>query len=351
MTRGRVSLALTLAALAVGFAGLATAGGRAPDSTATPTPPPSATSTTPAPTTPTSSSAAPKAEGTPTAEAAAELPKCADCHTDLVAAFARNPHARYSGKGKKPDPEDMCSTCHGDGTKHIESGGDKAFISVPRGATGAQDCLACHETVKPFSTGGQDSFSKGTQDSYAHSVHANSAAVNCLTCHSIHSPVQKSTFLLAKPPGELCATCHTTQTASFQNKPYVHRLDRGGMTCLDCHSPHAKQGQAVKMTTQGELPCLNCHSEMRGPFVFDHVTGSGGNCLSCHQPHGSNNPNMLLWARVEQLCLSCHSQTGGPRTFGSQPPSFHDLTLPRYRNCTTCHVAVHGSNLSPQLLK
>ena len=90
---------------------------------------------------------------------------------------------------------------------------------------------------------------------------------------------------------------------------------------------------------------------MRGPFVFDHVTGSGGNCLSCHQPHGSNNPNMLLWARVEQLCLSCHSQTGGPKTFGSQPPSFHDLTQARYRNCTTCHVAVHGSNLSPQLLK
>ena len=123
------------------------------------------------------------------------------------------------------------------------------------------------------------------------------------------------------------------------------------MTCLDCHGPHARRGEPVKMTMQGELPCLNCHAELRGPFVFQHVSGSGGNCLSCHQPHGSNNPNMLLWARVDQLCLACHSQTGGPKTFGSQPPSFHNLTLPRYRNCTTCHVAVHGSNLSPQLLK
>jgi DmsE family decaheme c-type cytochrome len=205
--------------------------------------------------------------------------------------------------------------------------------------------------VKAFSTGGQDSFSKGTQDSFTHGVHANSQAVNCLTCHSIHKPAPKSTALIAKTPGELCATCHTTQTKSFENKPYAHRLDRGGMTCLDCHSPHARQGETVKMTTQGELPCMNCHSEMRGPFVFDHVTGSGGTCLSCHQPHGSNNPNMLLWARVDQLCLSCHSQTGGPPTFGSQPPSFHDLTQARYRNCTTCHVAVHGSNLDPQLLK
>ena len=55
MTRGRASLALTLAALATGFAGL-TAGSPAPDPTATPTPPPSAATPAPrprAPTTPT----------------------------------------------------------------------------------------------------------------------------------------------------------------------------------------------------------------------------------------------------------------------------------------------------------
>jgi DmsE family decaheme c-type cytochrome len=336
--RGRVSLAFALAALATG---LALAGSRAQDPAPAPTPTPAPTAAAPA-TTP----AAPAAE----AAAAAEPPKCADCHTDLVTAWAKNPHARYSGKGTKPDPEEMCATCHGDGAKHIEEGGDTSFIEVPRGAVGSGDCLACHDNPKAFATGGTDSFSKGTQDSFAHSVHANSEAVNCLTCHSMHSSAKKSTALLAKTPGELCATCHTTQTKSFLNKPYAHRLDRGGMTCLDCHSPHAKKGETVKMTTQGEMACLNCHTEKRGPFVFDHVTGSGGDCLSCHQPHGSNNPKQLLWARVEQLCLSCHSQTG-PRTYGSQPPSFHDLTLPRYRNCTTCHTAVHGSNLSPQLLK
>ena len=342
MRRDRASLAFTLTALAAGFA---LGGSRAQEPAPTPTPAPtSAPASTPA-TTP-AAAAAPA-----TTPAASELPKCGDCHTDTLTAWAKNPHARYSGKGPKPGPEDMCSTCHGDGTKHIESGGDASLIQVPRGAIGSADCLACHSEVKPFSTGGTDSFSKGTQDSFAHSVHATSDAVNCLTCHSIHHSVPKTTALIAKTPGELCATCHTTQTKSFENKPYAHRLDRGGMTCLDCHSPHAKKGEVVKMTTQGELPCMNCHSEMRGPFVFDHVTGSGGNCLSCHQPHGSNNPNQLLWARVDQLCLSCHSQTGGPRTFGSQPPSFHDLTQPRYRNCTTCHVAVHGSNLDPQLLK
>src|SRR5271154_3258257 len=274
-----------------------------------------------------------------TPAAAAELPKCGDCHTELVAAFARNPHARVPHGEKKPDPNDLCSTCHGDGAKHMEAGGDASLIQTLKGLSGSEDCRACHESAR------------GPHATFTAGVHSNTAAVNCLTCHAIHKAVPKNEALLAKAPGALCATCHLTQTASFQNKPYAHRLDRGGMTCLDCHSPHARRGEPVKMTVQGELPCLNCHADLRGPFVFQHVTGSGGDCLSCHQPHGSNNPNMLIWARVDQLCLSCHSQTGGPKTYGSQPPSFHDLTLPRYRNCTTCHVAVHGSNVSPQLLK
>ncbi len=236
-------------------------------------------------------------------------------------------------------PHDACTTCHGDGVKHMEAGGDASLIHALKGAAGAQDCLTCHEKTP----GPHDSFSTG--------YHSNTATVNCLTCHSVHKSVPKSEHLLAKAPGALCATCHLNQTASFENKPYTHRLNRGGMTCLDCHGPHAARGEPVKMTMQGDLPCLNCHAELRGPFVFQHVSGSGGNCLSCHQNHGSNNPNMLQWARVDQLCLSCHSQTGGPKTYGSQPPSFHDLRSPRYRNCTTCHVAVHGSNVSPQLLK
>ncbi len=332
MKRRRATPSIALAVLTTGLllAGGSAAG--APDPTPTPAAPPAAHSAPPA-----------------TAASSSET-KCADCHGDIVQAFAQNPHARHSQKFKK-DLNEFCSSCHGDGAKHMEAGGDKTLISVPRGAAGAQECVSCHANVKVFSSGGTDSFSKGVQQSMTNSVHANSAAVNCLTCHSIHKSAPKTTNLLAAAPGELCATCHTTQTAAFQNKPYVHRLDRGGMTCLDCHAPHGEKGQTVKMTTQGELPCLNCHSEMRGPFVFQHVTGSGGDCLSCHQPHGSNNPNMLLWARVDQLCLSCHSQTGGPKTYGSQPPSFHDLTSPRYRNCTSCHVAVHGSNLSPGLLK
>jgi DmsE family decaheme c-type cytochrome len=312
------------------------AGAFASAQTQTPTPAPTAAaSPAPAPAAaPTGAAAAAPA----TTPAASELPKCGDCHTAEVAAFSKNPHARWSHKEKKPSPEDFCATCHGDGTKHIESGGDPTLIQGFHGLSGAENCLACHDKA-------------GWHSSFTTGFHSNSAAVNCLTCHSIHKADPKSAHLVVKPTLPLCGTCHSTISASFENKPYRHRLDRGGMSCADCHDPHASRDNPVRLTREGDLPCLSCHSELRGPFVFDHVTGSAGNCLSCHEPHGSNNPKMLTWARVDQLCLSCHSQTGGPKTPGRQPPSFHDLTLPRYRNCTTCHVAIHGSNLSETFLK
>lgn len=182
-------------------------------------------------------------------------------------------------------------------------------------------------------------------------MHANVEAVNCLSCHSIHSSEARSAHLLVKKELELCGTCHVTQVASFRVKPYGHRIGRGGMECSSCHEPHGRAGrESLKTTRAGELPCLSCHADKRGPYVFPHGAGSIGDCMTCHEPHGSNNPKRLKRATVSQLCLECHSALGGG-TFGSQPPAFHNISTARYQNCTTCHVAIHGSNRSPQLVK
>ena len=88
--------------------------------------------------------------------------------------------------------------------------------------------------------------------------------------------------------------------------------------------------------------------------MYEHVgpttAGLTGGCLTCHEQHGSNNPKMLTRPRIDNLCLECHSALAA-NALGSQPPATHNLLLPRWRNCTTCHVAVHGSNRSPKLLK
>jgi DmsE family decaheme c-type cytochrome len=269
-------------------------------------------------------------------------PSCADCH-DEAKVFAANPHAR-GGVTKGVVSNDACTPCHGDGTEHAQSGGDKSKISKPEGVKGANEtCLLCHDITT-------DRLSR------KNGMHANSAAVNCLTCHSIHHGPH-SPHLVAKPQLQLCGTCHT-QPASFRNKPYGHRLDRGGMACSSCHEPHGRPSVTVRsmgmidplrITRAGEAPCLNCHADKRGPWVFPHGANVVGDCTACHDVHGSVNPKQLKRGNVYQLCIECHSPMGG--TLGSQPPAFHNLTSPRFRSCTTCHVAVHGSNRDPQLLK
>ena len=289
--------------------------------------------------TPPEATPTPAAAVTPAAAEAAAL--CGDCHEDQAKAFAANPHGRMPERWKPTagSPNSLCESCHGDGAKHIESSGDKAFIRGFHTRADADTCLTCH-----LPTGDHAGLRGG--------IHTNSETVRCTTCHSVHTPVPKSPHLLAKAPVPLCASCHPVQTASLQTKPFAHRLGRGGLDCTSCHDPHGRPGkESLKKTRDGEQPCLDCHTEKRGPFVFEHPpSGLVGDCTTCHQPHGSMNPKQLTRANVFQLCLECHS-TLSASTLGSQPPSFHNISLPRYRNCTTCHVAIHGSNLSPVFFK
>jgi len=272
------------------------------------------------------------------------VPACSDCHDEIAKAFSTNPHARGSTT-KGVASMDTCTLCHGDGTEHAQSG-DPTKIVKPAGLKGANEtCLMCHDIAT-------DKVSR------KNGMHANSGAVNCLTCHSIHHPDSHSPHLVAQPQLDLCGKCHT-QAASFESKPYKHRLDRGGMMCSSCHEPHGRPSLSVRslnmqdplrQTHAGEAPCLNCHADKRGPWVFPHGAKEVGECTSCHEVHGSVNPKQLVRSNVWQLCIECHSPITND-TLGSQPPSFHNLTQARFRNCTTCHVAIHGSNRDPQLLK
>jgi DmsE family decaheme c-type cytochrome len=269
---------------------------------------------------------------------------CADCHADQAAAFDTNPHRLIrTKKDGAAKANAQCESCHGDGAAHIEGGGDKEKIMVPRGRAGSDTtCLSCHDTSN-------DRISRHS------GMHANSAAVNCLTCHSVHKSEPKSEHLLVESELALCSGCHSSQAATMRSKPYAHRIGRGGMECSSCHEPHGRAGkESLKQTAAGEVACMSCHSDKRGLYVFPHGANSVGDCMSCHESHGSSNARQLKRASVEQLCIECHSPIGGigaTATLASQPPSFHNLSMARYQNCTTCHVAIHGSNRSPLLLK
>ncbi len=121
-------------------------------------------------------------------------PACSDCH-DEAKTFALNPHALVTGTVTKGQvSNEACVPCHGDGTEHALSGGDKTKISKPAGKKSSDEvCLLCHETST-------DRISRRD------GMHANTGLVNCLTCHSMHHSNPLAPHLVARPQLDLCGT-------------------------------------------------------------------------------------------------------------------------------------------------
>ena len=250
---------------------------------------------------------------------------CLECHDDLEKSLHATVH--------RPEYKVSCTACHGSGEEHIE---DPLIenIGAAKGAPGAAACLSCHD---------QHIHPAGPRAN----VHAR-ASIHCNDCHSVHRE-RPFASLLRDDQTDLCLSCHKS-VATMLRKPYTHHLGHGGMSCTACHDPHGGRGGAAFAKGLLADTCTECHTDKRGPFVFPHVTDVSGDCLTCHEVHGSSNPAQLTRARVGQLCLECHS-TLPPTALGSQPPATHNLRLPRYQNCNSCHTAVHGSSKSPTLLK
>lgn len=251
---------------------------------------------------------------------------CGACHVEQAASYAKTPHAWYA-KRDSPAAARGCEGCHGPGQAHVAAGGGKGVggletfaPSVPA-ARRAAPCLACHAGDRRL-------------HDYKGSEHA-LAGVACTDCHGGHAGVGEG--LLRKEPPQLCYGCHLDVRAQFALVQH-HRVNEGAVSCLDCHQPHGTPNPWMLKATN-DRTCYRCHGDLEGPFVFEHVGLVSEGCQRCHHPHGSSNRHLLLRQQVAQLCYECHTVT----------PTSH--VQPSYRDCTRCHVAIHGSNTNALFLQ
>lgn len=268
----------------------------------------------------------------------AESETCSFCHTDLHESFMKLGHAVLEKSTKLGYAGRACEACHGPGLNHAENEGDISKIfSFNRASKQEQEkaCLECHGMMASHA---------GSQAS----LHSRGGGPSCMECHSIHGS-EATTLFLKKEPTQLCLGCHIERKSDFR-RPYHHKVLEGGMSCIDCHRPHGGSlPRQLKSAGGTPMPCVRCHTDKAGPFVFEHASMRLGDCISCHVPHGSSNPKMLVRNTVQALCLECHSFS--PGIPGPQPPAFHDQRTIRYRNCTICHMKIHGSNASRVFLR
>jgi DmsE family decaheme c-type cytochrome len=258
---------------------------------------------------------------------------CKLCHEDTYNHFAKTAHFLTVTSSKYGEANKGCEACHGPGKEHVDGGGDATKIyNFKNRATSEMNgrCLTCHERQEE-------------RHNFQQSEHGLNQ-VACTDCHSSHQPELIENLLIKRTP-TLCYQCHGEIKQEF-SKPFHHRVPEGGMKCTTCHNQHG--GFNVTQTREasgGTDPiCLKCHTDKQGPFVFEHAPVKLEGCTVCHVPHGSNNPKLHKRPVVQLLCLECHADT--PGIMGPEPPAFHDIRNPRYQNCTTCHVKIHGSNVN-----
>ena len=212
---------------------------------------------------------------------------CADCHGDIVRKFPGSPHARLQVAGTTPNGFSGCESCHGPGSRHVESRGSVQLIINP--GKKPEACFNCHLDI-------QAQF----QLPQHHPVIE--GHMNCVDCHDPHSrDIMKPAGGLAMAwHNQVCASCHREQTRPFV---FQHGAMREG--CIVCHDPHGSINRQLLVESDPNL-CLRCHAQVQGPNV----------------PAGHlyiGNTDHTYFVQVG-LCWS-----------------------------SGCHTAVHGSNVDPRL--
>jgi DmsE family decaheme c-type cytochrome len=270
---------------------------------------------------------------------------CADCHEELVANFKSNVHGRIIS-GETPIGKTGCETCHGPGSVHIDEEDPSKIINPKKidAVASSSVCLRCHNSDE--------------HQNWEGSEHALND-VACVKCHKVHNNHNK--YLLTKNEPDLCYSCHRDIQAK-SNYPTHHPVKEGKMVCSDCHANHGSMLNNLKTDERLNDLCLNCHTRYQGPFTYEHEPVVE-DCTICHEPHGTV-ANNLLKQNEPFLCLQCHhlhfhtaiqssqaTANGKFVTPGQSKISMdgkqdaHALQKLMGTKCSTCHNAVHGSDL------
>ncbi len=204
-----------------------------------------------------------------------ENKSCEECHADQVRTFKRTGHGmRFIKNGS--NNQEGCQSCHGSGSLHVESGGEKSKIVKGNEAM----CYTCHQRVR-------SEFSL----QYNHPVA--SGRMTCNDCHAVHSPEKAGIKLVSN---ETCFKCHQEQRGPwvFEHEPVEHD------GCSACHNPHGSINTRMLKERDYNL-CIKCHYSTQFQSIGHYAhrralnpqsldpSGKLSTCSGCHRGvHGSN---------------------------------------------------------------
>lgn len=210
---------------------------------------------------------------------------CAACHEETVKRYRLESHYGTSLEEGEKIKGEACESCHGPGSLHADSDGDKSKII----RYSNERCFACHiEKKSQF------------QLQYHHPVVE--GQMTCMDCHEMHNSGRATRSVTSiERQDDKCFKCHKEYKGPFV---FEHDAMRDG--CQTCHEPHGGVYTKLLVADDNAL-CLRCHWE---PNTNTRTGNIGG------IPHGTGAGNYFIGTGEE--CVDHHRSTHGSniwRTF------------------------------------
>ena len=229
---------------------------------------------------------------------------CFSCHESTG-----NPHPDSLTTGFKLVAQipDLCYECHD----------RKDNLPVVHEPVKDGSCLDCHTVHASNSTGllvveeGESICASCHEIESSKNIHPPYEDEDCMSCHAPHHSLREA--LLIEDIPTLCFNCHDDLHDLLKNAQYVHAPFEE--ECLSCHAPHISKNKNLLLQKPNSL-CFECHEEAEvdstklKPYTVHGGLKKSAPCLNCHTPHASNM-EAVLKKETPELCLTCHNR-GSP---------------------------------------
>jgi len=248
---------------------------------------------------------------------------CAECHSTGLRKGYDPASGGYATTWEEIDVS--CEACHGPGSEHVRIAEQAAAGAAPP-PRGGRDLLA--DTPDP---GRKWAFAPGATTAARVEPRATDAEIeSCAPCHARRATLTEGRtadqpLLDTHLPSLLRAGLYHPD-GQILDEVYVYgsflqsRMYRAGVTCSDCHDPHA-----LTLRAEGNALCTRCHLAASYDDLSHtlHEAGSpGARCVECHMPataymavdprrdHALRVPRPDLSASmgVPNACNTCHTE-------------------------------------------
>ncbi|MFM8331528.1 MAG: multiheme c-type cytochrome [Candidatus Methylumidiphilus sp.] len=245
---------------------------------------------------------------------------CADCHSTQVRHNFNADTGQFNTQWNEINV--ACEACHGPGSKHVEwaqhqSGVGAMFKRKDEGNGLAVDVSGRQKPgrIEQMHQSTSLSFKEGAELKTCAVCHARRSA---LTNEFIPAEGFDQHFLAALLRPELYFEDGQIKDEVYEYNSFRQsKMFAKGVTCSDCHEPHA-----LKLRGDVQTVCLQCHEASRYEATAHHHHADNGQvkCVDCHMPqktymvvdprrdHSFRVPRPDLSERygVPNACARCH---------------------------------------------